>query len=227
MKIQFALATLLALSACGGSNAGVSPTDVAAYQRSALSASSAVSTYQTTTQNMTTPAECQAAAQQYAAQMGAAIQAMHQTSSSMDEHMKSMEQPVAADMTCGADVMSQQLQQHLGVACSSGDMAQNRTIAAQHCQQMAADADHLQMRAAGMGAMTSGGGTMGGGGMMGSSSDMSAAMGSMMDGGFTAPDGQHMSWGEPMHGCTLSGGTYQPSVGAGAGAGSPNVAPAG
>ncbi|HYS80641.1 MAG TPA: hypothetical protein VEM76_08020, partial [Anaeromyxobacteraceae bacterium] len=76
MKIQFALATLLALSACGGSNAGVSPTDVAAYQRSALSASSAVSTYQTTTQNMTTPAECQAAAQQYAAQMGAAIQAM-------------------------------------------------------------------------------------------------------------------------------------------------------
>ncbi len=224
MKTQFSLAAALALSACGGSGSGVSPTDVAAYQRSALSASSAVSTYQATTQSMAAPAECEAAAHQYAAQMNGALQVMHQTSSGMDEHMHSMGQSAAADMTCGADVMAQVLQQHLDVACSSADMAQNRALAAQHCQQMAADADHLQMRAAGMGAMTSGGGMMGSGGMMGNS-DMTEAMGTMMTDGFTAPDGHHMNWSDSMHGCTLAGGTHHPS--SGSGAGSPAVLPAG
>jgi hypothetical protein len=216
MKTRFLLAGALALSACGGSTTGVSPTAVTEYQRAALSASSAVTTYASSTQTMITPADCQAAAQQYAAQMGAAVQGMRQTSSSMDDHMRSMGQSGAADMTCGAEVMATQLQQHLGVACSSADMNQNRAVAAQHCQQMAVDADHLQMRAAGMGAMMGAGGTMGAG-MMGSG-DMSSAMQNMMDSGFTAPDGQHMGWNETLPGCTLNGGTYQPTSGADGGA---------
>jgi hypothetical protein len=118
----------------------------------------------------------------------------------MDDHMRSMGQSAAADMTCGAEVMAAQLQQHLGVACSSDDMAQNRSVAAQHCQLMTADADHLQMRAAGMASMISVGGM--GGSMMGNG-DMAAAMQSMMNAGFTAPDGQHTNWGDPMPGCTL------------------------
>jgi len=224
MKIGFPLAAMLALSACGGSSSGVNPTAVSEFQRAALSTSSAVTTYQSATQTMSTPAGCQAAAQQYAAQMGAAIQAMLQTSSSMDDHMRSMGQPTAADMTCGADVMAQLLQQHMGVACSSADMTQNRAVAAQHSQQMTADADHLQMRAAAMTAMAGGAGMMGDGGMMGSS-DMASAMQNMMDSGFTAPDGEHMTWGEPVNGCTLSGGTYQPS--SGADGGTPATTPAG
>ena len=214
MKIGLALAALLALSACGGGNTAVSPSAVAAYQRVALSASTAVTSYRSATQTMTTPADCQTAVQQYAAQMGSAIQALGQTSSSMDDHMRSMGQSAAADMTCGAEVMAAQLQQHLGVACSSAEMSQNRSVAAQHCQLMAADADHLLMRGAGMESMVSNGGM--GGTMMGSG-DMAAAMQSMMNGGFTAPDGQHMSWGDPMPGCTLSGGIYQPSSNSGAG----------
>jgi hypothetical protein len=213
MNLRLALAAAIALSACSGSSSGVSASDVAAFQSSALAASTAVTTYREATQTMTTPAGCQAAVQQYANEMGAAAQGMSRTSSRMDEHMRSMGQSAAADMTCGAEVMAQALQQHLGVACSSGDMAQNRTVAAQHCQQMAADADHLQMRAAAMSAM------FGHGDMMMGDSDMSTMMTSMMDGGYTAPDGEHMSWTDPMPGCTFSGGTYRVTADAGTAAG--------
>ena len=209
MKTSFSLVALLGLAACGGGAGTVNPGAVAAYQRAALSASSAVTTYQSATQAMATSADCEAAVQQYAAQMGTAIQGMRQQSSSMDDHMQSMGQSVAADMTCGAEVMAGQLQQHLGVACSSTDMAQNRTVAAQHCQEMIADADHLQMRAAGMEAMVGDGGA--GGGMMGNG-DMGVAMKTMMQSGFTAPDGQQMGWSDPMPGCTQWGGAYQPSA---------------
>ena len=80
------------------------------------------------------------------------------------------------------------------------------------------------MRAAAMSGMAGGAGMMGDGGMM-SSSDMSSAMQNIMDSGFTASDGAHMTWGAPMNGCTLSGGTYQPSSGADGGA--PATTPAG
>jgi hypothetical protein len=90
-------------------------------------------------------------------------------------------------------------------------MTQNQQTAAAHSQVMSADADHSMMRAAGMGAMTTDGGMMGDGGMM-SDAGMAAGMNAMLDGGYTAPDGRHMSWGEPVNGCSLSGGTYQPST---------------
>ncbi|GEJ59126.1 hypothetical protein [Anaeromyxobacter diazotrophicus] len=222
MKRRLLLAAAVTLSACGGASTSPSTAAVTQYRQAALSASTAVTTYQSSTQTMATPADCQAAAQQYAAQMGAAVAAMRASSGSMDDHMRSMGQPGAADMTCGAEVLATQLQQQMGVACASTDMAQNRAVAAQHCQQMALAADHLQMRAAAMasmmgtgsgatgGGMTSGGGMMGGSGMM-SGADMTSAMQGMTDGGFTGPDGQHLAWSDAMPGCTMSGGTYQPA----------------
>lgn len=210
-RLLVQLAAAVTLSACGGASSSLSPAAVTQYRQAALSASTAVTTYQGSTQTMATPSDCQAAAQQYATQMGAAVNAMRTTSSSMDDHMRSMGQPGAADMTCGAEVLAMQLQQQMGVACASADMAQNRAVAAQHCQEMALATDHLQMRAAAMTSMMGTAGGAMGGGMMGGA-DMTSAMQGMMDGGFSAPDGQHLTWSDAMPGCTLSGGTYQPAA---------------
>lgn len=217
-KLCLSLAGLAALAACGGgSSSTLSPATVAAYQRSTLSASTAVTTYQSATQTMTTPSQCQAAVQQYASAMTAAIQQMQQHAQEMDDHMRSMGQPGAADVTCGADVMEAQLQDHLAHACGSGDLNQDRTLAQQHSQTMAQDADHLQMRAAGMAAMaggdgaTAGAGMMGDGGMMGTDA-MNATMSTMMANGFTAPDGEHMGWNDAMPGCAYHDGQYTPTA---------------
>jgi hypothetical protein len=175
---------------------------VSAFEQQVAAATFALNSYQTTTQTMTTAADCGAAVNGYATPMQNHLGQLMSTSGSMDDQMRSMGEPSRADVTCGLQGMDDELRQHLQVACRAGEMAQNRAEAARHVAAMANDLQHMQMRAAeasvgmghGMGpGMMDGGWRMSDGGMMdpddhpmGCPGGPSAGAG-MMDGGYPGP----------------------------------------
>jgi hypothetical protein len=193
MKSFVCLAPLLALAGCGTSSTGAEggPLDVATYDRLAVSATSTLESYRSATASMSTGARCSSAVGAYGPAMRGDLDQMRGMAGAMDTQMRNMGQPSAADMECGMGVMEGELQRHLGVACTSVDMAANRAEAAQHFAVMEPALEHMQMRTAEMTAMMNSSG-----GMMGQ------GMGpGMMDGGWRMPDGGMMSWNHQIPGC--------------------------
>lgn len=234
MKTQITLAGLLALAACGGASTGTSPSgmpagDAAAYEGSALSLSAAVTAYQDAAQTMSTPAQCQAAVQQYGTAMTAALAQVRARAGAVDQAFQAAGDPAAADATCGATVMADRLRLHLAEACTTGDMTRERARAQDHLREMTQDAAHVEMRAAGLcdgtcdatcqGCTASGdqtqtqtrdcdGGTCDGG-TCDATCDGSMSRDRIRDAGYTTSDGQHLGWDEPMPGCTYRNGQYE------------------
>ncbi len=194
------LGCALLLGACGGgSTAGMNPSAASAYDRAALQISDTVTSYGAASATMGSSADCNAAVQQYANQVQPMIDRMASMAGPMDDAMKSMGQMMGADLECGAAVMKQELQRHLGSACSSPDMIANRSEARRHADAMQQIANHMRMRAAEAGTMMGSSGSMMQGGGMASGT---------MDGGWKMPDGTVMSWDAPMPGCHFADGEY-------------------
>ena len=204
MKTFTILAAAFLLGACNGTgnSTGVSASDVAALDQAAASVSSSAASYQTSAANMATPAECTSAVQQYTAQVQPGVDRIAQMGGRMDAAMSSMGQMMGADMECGAGVMEHELARHLGVACTSSDMAANRAEAMHHVQAMQEFADHMRMRADEMGTM------MGPGGMMGGGMGTGGGTPAMMDGGWVTPDGGTIPFDHTMPGCTYADGGF-------------------
>ncbi len=203
MKTFAVLAAVLLLGACSGTgnSMGVNASDVAALDQAAARVSSSAASYQTSTANMATPADCGAAVQQYSTQVQPSVDRIAQMSGRMDAAMSSMGQMMGADMECGSGVMQQELAHHLGVACASPDMAANRAEAARHAGAMQEFADHMRMRADEMSTMMGSSGMMGGG--MGSGNGPA-----VMDGGWVMPDGGTIPFDHTMPGCTYANGGF-------------------
>jgi hypothetical protein len=205
MKTFTALAAATLLSACSsmGNSTGVSASDVAALDQAAANVSGSAASYQTSTSNMATPADCAAAVQQYSVQVQPNVDRIAQMSGRMDSGMSSMGQMMGADMECGSGVMQQELAHHLGIACTSPDLAANRAEVMRHVQATQEFADHMRMRADEMGTM------MGSSGMMGGGMGMGGGTGpAVMDGGWAMPDGGTIPFDHTMPGCTYADGGF-------------------
>lgn len=196
MKTLSALVAVLTLAACGGSSStGLDPATVSAYDSSTLAVAQSVATYDAAATGIATADDCAAAVRQYAAQVLPQVEQLRNTARRMDEGMRSMGNAACADMECGAEVLRQRIEQHLGSACGSGDMDQDRIQAQLHCDDMLQLTDRLRTRDrdfapdAMYGTMTQGSGTTGGG---------------TAQGGSTATC-------DPMPGCQFQGGTFQPA----------------
>ena len=206
MKTFTVLAAALVLGACSGmgNSMGVNASDVAALDQAASKVSASAASYQTSTANAATPADCTAAVQQYTTEVQPNVDRIAQMSGRMDAAMNSMGQMMGADMECGSAVMHQELAHHLGIACTSPDMAANRAEAMRHVGAMQDFADHMRMRADEMGTMMGGNGGMMGGGM-GMGGGTAPAM---MDGGWVMPDGGTIPFDHTMPGCTYGDGGF-------------------
>ncbi len=209
MKTFTVLAAALLLGACSGmgNSTGVSASDVVALDQAAANVSSSAASYQTSAASMATPADCTSAVQQYTAQVQPNVDHIAQMSGRMDAAMSSMGQMMGADMECGAGIMQQELARHLGIACTSPEMAANRAEAMRHVQAMQGFADHMRMRAGEMGTMMSSGGMMSGGMGMGGGTP------AMMDGGWVMPDGGTIPFDHVMPGCSYANGGFHPDGG--------------
>ena len=209
MKTFTALAATFLLGACSGTgnSMGMSASDVAALDQAAAKVSSSAASYHTSTASMATPADCTTAVQQYTAQVQPNVDHIAQMSGRMDAAMSSMGQMMGADMECGAGVMQHELTRHLGVACTSSDMAANRAEAMQHVEAMQEFADHMRMRADEMSTM------MGSGGMMGGGMGVGSGTPAMLDGGWVTPDGGTIPFDHTMPGCTYANGGFHPDGG--------------
>jgi len=191
-SLGLSIALLLA-AACGGTSAEVATSDVTSYRTLTGELATTVTTYRVAAAAMSTPADCTAARQQYAASARPKMDAMGPLGDRMDAQMGRMGRVGDGDMRCGMDVASSEITRHLSVACAASDMAQNRAEAFQHCDAMQTYATHLEMRGAEVGGMMSGGGMMGG---------------AMQDAGWTMPDGGTMPWTHPMPGCSMLDGGF-------------------
>lgn len=210
--LRLALAGAVAAGlACSSSTAPTaSGNDAASFDQTAAALDTSVTQYQQASAGAATPADCQAALQQYLARAQPLVNQLRSMSGPMDDYMRSAGTPASADMSCGAEVVSEELAHHQQVACTSADMTQNREEDQRHVQAMQQLTTHLQMRAVQAGGMLSGAGM--GGPMMGGAADAGWMMG-WSDGGWTQPDGGTVSFSQPMPGCSYAGGTWQPPDG--------------
>jgi hypothetical protein len=166
MKRTMAAVSWVVLAACGGDGSGDSGTatadQVQDFAASAQAISSAASSYGTTAASMPDRAACTADQSAYDAQVRPLLEHMRTGSGAMDQRMSSMGRGADADMTCGTEAMTAELDLHASIACASpADMGPNEAEAARHVHVMTAWADHQRVRAEQMGS------TMGMGGMPG------------------------------------------------------------
>jgi hypothetical protein len=205
MRIFTVLAGALALSACSGmGSSNMSGANTAAYSQKAVQVSTAVAKYRAAAATMASPADCKAAVDQYQSDVRPPLDAMSQMAGGMDDAMDAMGQKMHGDMQCGDAVMQDELNRHLGAACTFSDVAVNQAEVTRHCDAMQSYADHMQMRADEASSMM---GSMMGGGMMGGTPT------STTGGTTTLPDGSTMSWNHTIPGCTYGDGGFQPQGG--------------
>jgi len=161
------LTLVLTLAACGGSTSGPDTAEIQAFNTAAQGVSSAVATYGTQAEAMTSPASCTAAQTTYDAQARPLVGLMQGMGASMDGMMDSMGHMDADDMACSAGAMMAELDRHRAVACASAtDMTPNKAEAQQHVASMSRWAGHEMGRSHDLGSMSG----MGMGGMMGGGS---------------------------------------------------------
>ncbi len=191
MKTVTSVAVAFLLAACGMSRtASMSQADIAAYDQAAAGTGGAVATYRAAAETASSPAECASAVARYDAQVRPMLDRMKEMAGRMDQHMTGMGSHAGADMQCGMDVMVEELEHHLAVACTLPDVAADRAEAERHCDTMQAFVDHMRMRADEMGSM------MGDEGMHGQGTGSG-----IMGGGWTMPDGGMMGWDHTIPGC--------------------------
>ena len=208
MMSSRAVVACVVLAGCG-SSPGTSA-DPAVFAQQAVTATATLAAYQTATQGMSTPSECAAAVNGYGGSMRGDIDQMKSGASAMDDQMRHMGDASRADVVCGMQGMEDELRQHLQVACSSGDMGQNRAEAARHVAAMADGLQHMQMRAAEVSAgtghtgpgMIDGGWRMFDGGMMGAD-----------DHPMGCPGGPSLDGGMPHGGYPMMDGGFWPDAG--------------
>jgi hypothetical protein len=158
MKRTAVAVSWVVLAACGGGGSGDSgPATTGQVQDFAASAqaiSSAASSYGTTAAVMPDRAACTADQGAYDAQVRPLLEHMRSGSGAMDQQMSSMGRAADADMSCGTEAMTAELDLHASIACASPtDMGPNESEAARHVQVMTAWADHQRVRAEQMGSM--------------------------------------------------------------------------
>ncbi|HZZ84061.1 MAG TPA: hypothetical protein VFE30_05950 [Anaeromyxobacteraceae bacterium] len=211
-KTLFALAGLLAAAgfACSSSTPGPSVNDAASLDQAAAALSTSVAQYRQAAAGAATSADCQAILQQYLARTQPMVAQLQSTSGKMDDYLRGAGMPTSADVSCGGQVMVDEMAHHQAVACASADMAANHAEDERHAAAMQAFATHAQMRAVQAGGMMGGAGT-GGPAMMGAA-DAGWMMG-YTDGGWAQADGGVIGFAEPMPGCAWTGGTWQPPDG--------------
>jgi len=131
--------------------------DVAAFRQFNEQLVAAVDTHQTNIPGMTDMAACTAERDRYEADVRPIVDRMRDMSAGMDDCMMAMGRDSMADMqtTCGG--MNDELTTHMGAACTSSDLAQDRAEADRHCNAMRQMAQQEMGRADNM---------MQGGGMM-------------------------------------------------------------
>jgi hypothetical protein len=155
------------LAACGGGGSGDSGPGTAGlvqdFSASAQAISSAASNYGTKASVMTDRAACTADQAAYEAQVRPLLEQMRSGSGAMDQQMSSMGRAADADMTCGMEAITAELDLHASIACASPtDMGPNESEAARHVQVITAWADHQRVRAEQMGSSMGMGGMPGG-----------------------------------------------------------------
>jgi hypothetical protein len=167
MKRTVVAVSWVVLAACGGGGSGdsgpVTADEVLDFSASAQAISSAASSYGTTAAVMPDRAACTTDQSAYDAQVRPLLEHMRSGSGAMDEQMSSMGRGADADMTCGTEAMTAELDLHASIACASPtDMGPNESEAARHVQVMTAWADHQRVRAEQMGSTMNMGGMPGG-----------------------------------------------------------------
>lgn len=191
MKKLMVLSGVVLLTACGLDRSMGTNSTASAYDRAALQVSNSVAGYQTATTNMASPADCTGALQQYAGQVSPVLDRMNDMAGEMDDMMTAGAHATDADVHCGMQVMVQEFQHHVGVACSSSDMAANQAEVQRHAQAMQQYTNHMRMRA----------------------DEVNTIMPGGMMGGMMNPGGGMMGWSEPMPGCSYTATGYQPAAG--------------
>ncbi len=166
MKRTVMAVSCAVLGACGGGGDGgsgsVTAADVQDFGASAQAIASAASSYGTRAADVPDRAACTADQGAYDAAVRPLLEHMRSGSGAMDGQMSSMGRGADADMACGTEAMTAELDLHASIACASpADMGPNEGEAARHVQVMTAWADHQRVRAEQMGS------TMGMGGMPG------------------------------------------------------------
>lgn len=153
----------LAVSACSSSMSGP---DVAEYQRTASSISSAATAHRSAMAAVGTLADCNAERDRYRGQMMPMIDRMQAMSGDMDSCMHSMGHTGYASMVDACASMRGELDRHMTAACASSTMSDNAAEAAMHEGRMTGWANTESGQAMQMQNMMGGSGMMGGG-MMG------------------------------------------------------------
>lgn len=170
MKRTVMAVSWLVLAACGGGGSGdggnggnAGAGEVQDFSASAQAISSAASSYGAKAAAMPDRAACTADQGAYDAQVRSLLEHMQSGSGAMDQQMSSMGRGADADMTCGTEAMTAELDLHASIACASPtDMGPNASEAARHVQVMTAWADHQRVRAEQMGSAMGMGGMPGG-----------------------------------------------------------------
>jgi hypothetical protein len=135
--------------------------DVQAYAGLARQISASAAAYGTADDATSDVAGCQSGHAAYDANVRPMVERMRAMSGDMDREMGMMGRAGEADMTCGADAMTAELDRHRTAACTSADMAANHAEADRDAAAMQAWAEHQRMRSEEMGGMMGMGG-MGG-----------------------------------------------------------------
>lgn len=152
---------LTAVIAAGCGDSSDERPDVRAYAGLAQQISASASAYGTAAEATSDVPSCQSGHGAYDAQVRPMVERMHAMSGDMDREMATMGHTAEADMTCGADAMIAEFDDHHAVACTSADMTANHAEAGRHAAAMQAWAEHQRARSEQMGEMM---GMMGTGG---------------------------------------------------------------
>jgi hypothetical protein len=138
--------------------------DVVAFRQLNEQLAAAVDTHQTNTAAMPDMAGCTAERDRYEAEVRPIVDKMRDLSTGMDDCMMAMGRDSMADMqkTCGG--MTDELTTHMGAACESSDLSQDRAESERHCnamrrmaEQEIGRADNMMQRGGMMSGMMSGG----------------------------------------------------------------------
>ena len=100
------------------------------------------------------PADCRAARADYEQKVGAAIEAIRGLGARLDPWIEDRGPTEHADVECQAGAMLAEFERHTDIACTSLDLAANRTEAARHVLTMDRWADLAVARASGIGTVT-------------------------------------------------------------------------
>ena len=138
----------LALAACGRSSPAAPAAEIEQLRVLATGVVASTEAYVARAESMSDRAACRTARAAYDAQVRPRIEGMVAVAPRVDRWLEARGPDEHADTECAADTMLDELDRHLGIACSFPDLAANRAEAAQHLEAMDRWADLEIARAA-------------------------------------------------------------------------------